>query len=62
MVVMWCKECGALMGMREPMSDWSTDKGVCPICLPKLSGELPPGLGKAADEEPTGKESSEGKE
>jgi hypothetical protein len=36
MVVLWCKECGALQGLRQPMNDWSTDKdGICPACLKK---------------------------
>ena len=42
MVVMWCKTCGAIMGMREPLSDWSTDRGgLRPACA-KISLPLPP--------------------
>lgn len=33
MVVMWCRKCGALIGLREPFVDWSTDAtGLCPPC------------------------------
>jgi hypothetical protein len=32
-MVAWCKKCGALMGLREPLTDWSTDSsGLCPSC------------------------------
>jgi hypothetical protein len=34
MAVMWCKDCGALLGVREPVSDWSSDRtGLCSTCL-----------------------------
>ena len=34
-MVLWCK-CGAFMGLREPVSDWSTDRsGVCIDCTNK---------------------------
>jgi hypothetical protein len=26
MVVMWCKNCGALLGLRHPLVDWSTER------------------------------------
>jgi hypothetical protein len=33
MVVMWCKECGALIGLRQPLVEWSTDRTVsCKSC------------------------------
>jgi hypothetical protein len=33
MVVMWCRECGALLGVCEPHNDWSTVRdGLCPAC------------------------------
>jgi hypothetical protein len=33
MVVMWCKNCGALLGLREPLADWSTERtGFCRGC------------------------------
>jgi hypothetical protein len=33
MVVMWCRGCGALLGVREPYDDWSTLRnGLCPPC------------------------------
>lgn len=33
MVVMWCKNCGALLGLRQPLVDWSTDRtGSCQSC------------------------------
>ena len=32
-MVLWCKTCGALMGLREPLTDWTVDRtGVCPTC------------------------------
>jgi hypothetical protein len=38
-VVMWCKSCGALMGMREPMTDWTTDRtGLCVACVQEGMG------------------------
>jgi hypothetical protein len=34
MVVMWCKNCGALLGPRHPLVDWSTEErtGFCQNC------------------------------
>jgi hypothetical protein len=30
---MWCRQCGALIGLRQPLEDWSTERtGVCPTC------------------------------
>jgi hypothetical protein len=43
-MVLWCKECGALVGLREPVTDWTTDRnGVCTLCLCKQadSARLP---------------------
>jgi hypothetical protein len=34
-MVLWCK-CGAFMGLREPLDDWSVDRtGMCPVCAKK---------------------------
>lgn len=34
-MVLWCK-CGAFMGLREPLNDWTTDRsGICPECTKK---------------------------
>lgn len=34
-MVLWCK-CGAFMGLREPVSNWSVDRtGICPECAKK---------------------------
>jgi hypothetical protein len=57
MAALWSKACGALMGMREPFSDWSTDRtGLCPACaekqLKKARRVEPPKVGP----EPPGKE------
>jgi len=31
-MVLWCK-CGAFMGLREPLKNWSADRtGICPQC------------------------------
>ena len=36
-MVLWCKLCGALMGPREPLDDWSTDRdAICESCAEKL--------------------------
>jgi hypothetical protein len=35
-MVLWCRVCGALMGPREPLSDWSTVRtGMCQACSEK---------------------------
>ena len=35
-MVLWCKTCGALLGLREPLTIWSTDRnGLCAACLEK---------------------------
>lgn len=35
-MVIWCKECGAFMGLREPLNDWTTDRcGLCVDCSDK---------------------------
>jgi hypothetical protein len=35
-MVAWCKVCGAFIGLREPLSDWSTDRGgICAVCAEK---------------------------
>jgi hypothetical protein len=32
-MILWCKLCGAFMGVREPLTDWSTDRqAICAIC------------------------------
>ena len=33
-MVLWCRKCNALLGLREPITNWSTDKtGICQTCL-----------------------------
>lgn len=50
MVVMWCKGCGAFLGLREPLDDWKTvTDGVCPKCARPHAGR--PGI--ATEEKPT---------
>ena len=40
-MVLWYKKCGALMGLREPLSDWSIDReAICRECA-KTDGWLP---------------------
>jgi hypothetical protein len=35
-MVLWCKTCNALLGLREPLWNWSTDRtGLCSECLEK---------------------------
>ena len=37
-MVFWCKNCGALIGLREPRTDWSTDRSrLCQSCLDKIA-------------------------
>jgi hypothetical protein len=47
MVVMWCRSCGALLGLRRPFYKWTEDRdGLCPLCStqPKLAdGAVPDG-------------------
>ena len=32
-MVVWCRICGALMGLREPYTNWEVDRNaLCPIC------------------------------
>jgi hypothetical protein len=32
-MALWCMRCGAFMGLREPIHDWSTDRtGLCVHC------------------------------
>jgi hypothetical protein len=34
---MWCRDCGELIGLRQPFQDWSTDAtGLCPHCAGML--------------------------
>jgi len=56
MVVMWCNSCGALMGMREPLTDWSTEKGICAACLKCADVPGPP---DEAPQEPPKEEQAE---
>jgi hypothetical protein len=41
-MVMWCKECGALMGVKEPIEDWSMSHGICAACLKRIASPLTP--------------------
>ena len=37
-MVFWCKSCNALIGLREPFFNWSTDRnGLCADCLKKAT-------------------------
>lgn len=32
-MVLWCRCCGALMGVRYPYTDWTVDRdSLCPAC------------------------------
>lgn len=32
-MVIWCRICGALMGIREPYTNWAVDRNaMCPLC------------------------------
>ena len=65
MVVMWCKVCGALLGVREPLLEWTSDRNnlcpacsekVCPACREKAGGKPTtdnlPASGDTADDVP----------
>jgi hypothetical protein len=40
MVVLWCRSCGALIGIQQPFADWTTDrKGLCPACATHMLGD-----------------------
>ncbi len=62
MVVMWCRSCGALVGLRQPFTEWTADRtGVCPLCAhdPQLKpadgiivDDLPAEDGKSPADEP----------
>ena len=41
-MVLWCNNCGALMGVREPLSDWTVDRNaICLICADLDVAALP---------------------
>jgi hypothetical protein len=40
-MVLWCKICNALIGVAEPITNWTTDRTrVCTICNQKQESEL----------------------
>jgi len=43
-MVHWCKKCGALIGLREPIDNWSVERNsICCLCaasLPTASTEI----------------------
>ena len=35
-MVLWCKNCNAFLGLRDPVKDWTIDRmGVCQRCFDK---------------------------
>ena len=41
-MVLWCKHCGALLGLREPFTDWYVDRtSLCQQCAEKSTGLTP---------------------
>ena len=39
-MVLWCKRCEAFIGIREPITNWATDRSaVCTACLEKQFGK-----------------------
>lgn len=39
-MVYWCCKCGALIGLREPRTDWSTNRSLeCQICQDRGKSE-----------------------
>ena len=35
-MILWCKSCGAYMGVRPPLNDWSIDReNICGVCTEK---------------------------
>jgi hypothetical protein len=52
-MALWCKQCGAFMGLREPLHDWSMDRtAVCVDCAAKLA-DLPARLPDVVPKPPT---------
>jgi hypothetical protein len=53
-MVLWCKSCGAFLGVKEPVSDWSVDRTVlCQECTKKQIGLTPVEIEKLViDKEP----------
>lgn len=60
-MVLWCKNCGALVGLKEPLHDWSTDRtAVCVECAKKNVGPtfaemrivIPEPVGKSTPADP----------
>jgi hypothetical protein len=56
-MVLWCKVCNALLGLREPLQDWSTDNtGICQHCLKQHFNEKPVSTDRIFAEKPERKE------
>ena len=37
-MVLWCKKCNALIGVRDPVTNWATDRTtICAVCLQKTN-------------------------
>jgi hypothetical protein len=37
---MWCRRCGALLGVRDPIADWSADQnGLCLDCAEEANDQ-----------------------
>jgi hypothetical protein len=54
MAVLWCKDCGELIGVREPLTDWAMDLDVlCPSCAIQKAVPRPPGSERAGDKDAT---------
>ena len=55
-MVLWCKACGAFMGLREPFQDWTTDRNtLCKYCAPiqfDLGDILPESKIDSSEKEP----------
>jgi len=57
-MILWCRKCGAYMGLREPLNDWSTDRDcVCEACTDRAltpdndEGQAKGGAEKGEEEE-----------
>ncbi len=53
-MVLWCRTCGAFLGLHEPFDDWTTDRNaLCTKCGPVEPGHGDTHAKGMADDSPT---------
>ncbi len=62
-MVLWCKGCGAYLGLRAPFEDWTTDRNaLCKHCAPEhfdlgpIVAEIKPDAKEGTSETPLPKD------